>query len=321
MYKQFYQVPNPDLWTGRIDSDSDTSTFRLHQVVRCIPLHELDDSEETVLLGFASDEGVRRNKGRAGAHKGPYTFRKVAGSLAWHGGDKKVVDAGTIQLFQNDLEIAQEQLGDAVHTLLKNGKKTFVIGGGHETAYGHYLGVGSFLKEAGRPVKLGILNIDAHFDLRPHNGVSHSGSPFLQAFEHASEHEIDLSYFVYGINKNNNTKSLFKKAEELNIRFCTNREIFNSENESLKKVQGFIDECTDIYLTVCLDVFDAAIAPGVSAPAWNGIQLGQALAVVGLAKNSGKLTTMDVCELNPVYDQNDKTAKAAGTLFSEFIES
>lgn len=321
MYKQFYQEPNPDLWTGRVDSDSDRSAFRLHQMVRCKTLDELDDSDETVLLGFASDEGVRRNKGRAGAHKGPYTFRKVAGSLAWHGGDKKVVDAGTIQLFQNDLEIAQEQLGAAIHKLLKNGKKTFVIGGGHETAFGHYLGVSSFLKEAGRPVQLGILNIDAHFDLRPHNGVPHSGSPFLQAFEHASENEIDLSYFVYGINKNNNTKSLFKNAEELNVQFCTNRDVFNSGNESLKKVKGFIDECTDIYLTVCLDVFNAAIAPGVSAPAWNGIQFYQVLSVIELVKNSGKLVSMDVCELNPVYDEYDKTARLAGSLFSEFIES
>jgi len=320
MYKQFYQEPNPDLWTGRIDSGSDISAFRLHQMVRCVPLDELDDSEETVLLGFASDEGVRRNKGRAGAHKGPYTFRKVAGSLAWHGGDKKIVDAGTIQLFQNDLEIAQEQLGAAVHKLLKNGKKTFVIGGGHETAYGHYFGVSSFLKETGGPAQLGILNIDAHFDLRPHKGIPHSGSPFLQAFEHAQEHKINLSYFVYGINKDNNTRSLFKKAEELNVQFCTNREIFNSENESLKKVQDFIDQCSNIYLTVCLDVFNTAIAPGVSAPAWDGIQLGQALAVIDKVKNSGKLLSMDVSELNPVHDENNKTSKLAATLFSEFIQ-
>lgn len=314
-----YQSPNPKLWKGRLDSETDREQFRYHQVVTCLELDELDEKKESVLLGFSSDEGVKRNKGRVGAVVGPDEFRSVIGSLCWHGNEASFVDAGNIKPTQGDLEEAQKELGKAIHHLLKKGKKSFVIGGGHETAFGHYLGVASYLKEQDSTSELGILNIDAHFDLREYNGIPHSGSPFLQAHEHAEAEDQALTYFVYGINPYNNTKALFNKTEELGVKFCLNREIQDREKASLQKVQRFIDSRTHIYLTICLDVFKASIAPGVSAPAWNGIELEHALRVLELVKKSGKLVSMDVCELNPAFDQHHKTTKIAGTIFSEWL--
>ncbi len=316
---KMYIKPDQTHWKGRIDSVDDSSQFRYHQVVKCIEFDELNDGKAPVLLGFSSDEGVRRNKGRVGASGGPNEFRSVIGSLCWQGDEAGFVDAGNITPENGNLEQAQEELGKAVHQLLMKRKKVFVIGGGHETAYGHYLGIAGFLKESNPEAKLGILNIDAHFDLREHDGIAHSGSPFLQAHEHAEVNDLDLKYFVYGINPHSNTKSLFNKAEELGVRFCTNREIQDREIPSLEKIRDFIESRTRIYLTVCLDVFKASIAPGVSATSWNGIDLDQALRVLEIVKESGKLISMDVSELNPVYDQEQRTAKIAGTFFSEWL--
>ncbi len=316
---EFYEAPKQELWSGRVDSDKDFDLFRYHQVVKCKNLGELDGSDKIVLLGFASDEGVERNKGRIGASAGPNYFRENIGSLSWHGSKFGFTDVGNIFPHNRNLEEAHLQLSEAVKGLLNQNKTIFVIGGGHETAFGHYLGVAKHLMETNPQAKIGILNIDAHFDLREYNGVPHSGSPFLQAHEHAEENNLDLKYFVYGINPHNNTKALFKTAEKLETKHVTNREIFDSEAESLQKVQEFIENRTHIYLTVCLDVFKAGIAPGVSAPAWNGLELNHALRVLDLVKESGKLTSMDACELNPTFDENQKTAKLAGMLFSERI--
>lgn len=316
---EYYQSPDPTNWKGRVDSEEDSDQFRLHQIVRCVELNKVDEGNEFILLGFSSDEGVKRNQGRIGASKGPDYFRETIGALCWHGAEKGFVDVGNIKPVQEDLEGAQSELGKTVCQLLTKAKKVFVIGGGHETAFGHYLGIASFLKETQPKAKLGILNIDAHFDLREHNGIAHSGSPFLQADEHAKEVGLDLSYFVYGINRDNNTKALFNKAEELGVTYCSNRDIQDQESNSLEQVKCFIESRTHIYLTVCLDVFDAAIAPGVSAPAWNGIKIENALRVLEMVKQSGKLVSMDVCELNPDLDVNYKTAKMAGTIFSEWL--
>ncbi len=316
----FYEPAEPEWWSGRVDSETDKTQFRFHQVIKCIPVDTLNSLPQTVLLGFASDEGVKRNSGREGAAEGPQVFRKMISSLCLNPSKKEYVDVGNIFPKNGDLETAQNELGKAVAQLLALGKKPFVIGGGHETAFGHYVGIASFLAKNSPLVKLGILNIDAHFDLRPHHGIPHSGSPFLQAFEHAKAKNIDLGYFLYGINRYNNTASLFDKAKELEVKWIENQEIIRDQNQSLEQLRQFVGERDLIYLTVCMDVFNAATAPGVSAPAWNGIELTHALDVLELVKASKKLISMDVCELNPRYDQDGRTARLAGSLFAEYCE-
>ena len=318
MNKPLYTPGNTELWEGRIDSETDPDQFRYHQVVHCVDLNSNDSKREFALLGFASDVGVKRNHGRTGAAQGPDYFRKAVGSLCWHRGPSGFLDAGNITPDGDDLESAQEQLGESVYHLLSNNKKPFIIGGGHETAFGHYLGVAKYLKEVEPEAKLGILNIDAHFDLRSYD-KAHSGSPFLQAHEHAEANDLDLKYFVYGINPMNNTTHLFNKAGDLGAGYCTNQEIFTHELDALQKLRYFLASRTHIYLTVCLDVFHSAMAPGVSAPAWNGIRLSHAQKVFEFIRRSGMLVSMDVCELNPLYDEHEKTAKVAGTLFSELV--
>ncbi len=318
---KLYHPSDPENWTGRIDSRSDFDQFRYHQVEQCVDLNNVNSKNQTVLLGFASDIGVRRNSGRIGAAKGPSHFRNSIGSLCWYGDKNGFIDGGNIIPENEDLETGHAELGKAVHHILETKNTPFVIGGGHETAFGHFLGISSFLKQHNPKAKLGILNIDAHFDLRPHNGIPHSGSPFLQAHEHAEHIDLDLKYLVYGINQDNNTKSLFNKAGELGTKFCLNTEIFNEEKKSLEKVQEFIDDRDFIYLTICLDVFEAAIAPGVSAPAWNGLKLNHALNLIRVLKDSGKMISSDICELNPEYDLNGQTAKTAGSLFSSILNS
>lgn len=317
----FYEAPEKAWWSGRVDSEDDPAQFRYHQVVQCKPIHNIEKGAEIALIGFSSDTGVKRNDGRVGASKGPLEFRKAIGSLCWHNTNFGFADVGNIFPKNDELDEAQQELGKSIQRLLELEKKTFVVGGGHETAFGHYLGIASFLKKNNPKAKLGILNIDAHFDLRSHNGIAHSGSPFLQAHEHATTEGLDLKYFVYGINQHNNTTSLFEKAGKLNTKYIENTQIQQDESSAIEKLKDFLDDRDIVYLTVCLDVFNSAIAPGVSAPSWNGIELHHALRVLRLVKKSGKLMSMDVCELNPEYDDQRRTAKLAGSLYSEFIRT
>lgn len=320
MNKSGYTSPKPELWSGRVDSHTEESGFRWHQVVHCENIQNISENEEVALLGFACDVGVARNNGRIGAAKGPDHFRETVGNLCWHGQTKGFLDVGTIKPNEENLELGQKVLGESIHQLLKHQKLPCVIGGGHETAFGHYLGIASFLKNSAPAAKLGILNIDAHFDLRPYDQGAHSGSPFLQALDDAEQNELDVAYFVHGINPHNNTRSLFETSEKRNVGFNTNDEVIRGNKSAKKKLQRFLDSRTHIYLTICLDVFAASIAPGVSAPAWNGIQLQHALEVIKLVKSYNKLLSMDICELNPKYDVQNLTAKTAGILFAELVQ-
>ena len=314
-----YIETDPGLWTGRIDSNGDERTFRWHQVVKCVSLKDLNKHDEVALLGFGCDIGVAKNKGRIGVATAPNHFRSTVGNLSWRNERHGFIDVGTIHPNGLALDEAQIQLVKAVSLLLNHNKKPIVIGGGHETAFGHYLGISSFLLNHKPEAKLGILNIDAHFDLRPFEHGAHSGSPFLQALEDSRSKTMDVTYFVHGLNKHNNTSSLFQTAKEWDVQYNTNQQVIRGDVSSLEKVQRFIENRSHIYLTICLDVFIVSIAPGVSAPAWHGIQLQHALDVISVVKKSGKLLSADVCELNPAYDQDNRTAKLAGMLVAELL--
>ncbi len=58
-------------WSGRVDSEDDYETFRWHQWVQELDLNDNPEPFEGTLgfafIGFCSEQGVRRNKGREGA--------------------------------------------------------------------------------------------------------------------------------------------------------------------------------------------------------------------------------------------------------------
>jgi arginase len=70
-----------------------------------------------------------------------------------------------------------------------------------------------------------------------------------------------------------------------------------------------------VYLTVDLDAFDPAFAPGVSHPVPGGLTPRQALALI--QKGPWRLIGMDAVEVNPVHDLGDRTALLAARLLHE----
>ncbi|WP_458780862.1 formimidoylglutamase [Arthrobacter sp. D3-16] len=267
-----------------------------------------------VLLGFCSDEGVRRNKGRTGAAAAPAALRAALGPLAFHL-DRPVADAGDVVVSGNNLEAGQERAGQAVAAMLDDGHLTVVLGGGHETAYASYLGVaGSAAVQGGQ--RLGVLNLDAHFDLRDEPKPS-SGTPFLQMARAEAAAGRDFRYAVVGISEPNNTRALFDTAEELGVRYLLDEDCGAERVRDF--VAGFLADIDVLYLTIDLDVLPAAVAPGVSAPAAYGVPLAVISAVCRQVTNSGKLLHLDVAELNPGFDIDGRTAKVAARLIGTLL--
>jgi agmatinase len=76
-----------------------------------------------------------------------------------------------------------------------------------------------------------------------------------------------------------------------------------------------IPQGTLVYLTVDLDGFDPAFAPGVSHPVPGGLRSRQLLDFID--RGQWELVGMDVVELNPSLDVNDQTAVLAARLLHE----
>lgn len=308
-------------WQGRTDGTS-PDVLRWHQVVTIAgdTLPALAPGQKGIaFLGFACDEGVRRNKGRTGAAAGPEALRKMCASFPVHFDHHMLVDAGDIVCTDQNLEAAQEALSRKVEQLAATGYLPVLFGGGHEIAYAHERGIRRSMPDGGQ---LGIINFDAHFDLRePEGAGATSGTGFWQMAQDRKAADMPFHYLALGIQQNSNTRHLFNTADALGVEYL-HASLFQPKyhDQLIGAIEAFIRRNDRIYLTTCLDVFAAPYAPGVSATAYNGL-VPDALFLdcFRTILRSGKLAGADIAELNPSLDIDNRTAKLAASLVFEIV--
>ena len=294
-----------DLWHGRADPDGDAGR-RWHEIVRPFADHP---QAQAVVLGFACDEGVRRNHGRPGAANGPAALRRMASTLpAWPG--LQLADGRDVRCDDTDLESAQTRQAERVAAALDRGALPLGFGGGHEIAFATYQGI--VQSQTGRKIKrLGILNFDAHFDLRRDQRAT-SGTPFLQALLDAAGRELSVSYRVLGVSETANTQALFDTARRHNVQHVLDTQLAPRDLAAqLSELAIWMASIDALYLSFCLDVLPQSVAPGVSAPAPRGVGLDLIEPLLVEAAGSGKLAAADIAELNPAFDRDNATARVA----------
>lgn len=301
------------IWQGRFDGE-EPLFHRVFQRVKEENNYENISTNDFVLHGFAVDEGVKRNKGRVGAKDAPDMIRKNMSNFPVILPDFSLLDFGDVTCDDQNLENTQNILAEKVSTALSKGGKSLVLGGGHEVTFAHYSGI----RKAFPDKKIGIINIDAHFDNRqPENGVGpSSGTGFWQIAQEGEIHSLHI-----GIQRNSNTLKLFDIAHQSGMKYILADELFFENLPSIyQRIDDLLNEVDVAYLTICMDVFNASIAPGVSASAYNGIFADAAFMHFyrHILKNK-KLVALDVAEVNPSYDIQDRTARLAACLVNEWL--
>lgn len=300
-----WQPVAPDIWQGRDDTREASNALRLFQTV------QLSDSphpsgEGIALIGFACDEGVRRNQGRTGAAQAPDLLRRALANMASHQGHARLIDMGNIHVEGESLEPAQQALSETVTACQQAGMRTLVFGGGHETAWAHGRGVlNAFPNE-----RVVIINLDAHLDLR-HASQATSGTPFRQLALYCAEQQREFHYACLGVSRAANTQALWDEAARLNVTLV---EDLDFQQQALPVLESTLSHADRVYLTIDLDVMPAGEMPAVSAPAALGVSARDLLPVIERICRSGKLQAADLVELNPGFDRDGQGAKLAARL-------
>jgi len=320
-----YRKVKKNIWKGRIDGE-DRDSLRWHQTIKVIDLEsnleEIKSENAICFIGFASDEGIERNKGNVGAAEGPNSIRREMCNFPKTREDVTLYDAGNIFCIDEDLKGAQKALSTAVSKIIALGMFPIVLGGGHEVAFGSYNGLLDVVSRYQKKPKIGIINFDAHFDMRPYEEQTSSGTMFLEIANQCKERDLDFSYFVLGIQKYGNTRSLFKTADKFGVKYILARDINDyKELEVKNKLNMFIEENDHIYVTICTDVFSSAYAPGVSAPQPFGIHPKSGRELIRHIAGTGKTVAFDVAEVSPRYDSGNITSKLAAILIFEVIDN
>lgn len=313
-----YRTPELSIWKGRHSTDR----AYLHENIRPLDLNSTKipavTSLQPALLGYATDTGVKRNSGRPGASGGPTALREVFGRMPVpEGGTRTLWDAGDFVCPDGRLENTQEGFSLGITRLIQNGYFPLGIGGGHDIAYAHYKGLADGLQQG---VRLGILNLDAHLDLRKPHPVAHSGSPFLQISERCAAFGTDFKYCCLGVRRDANPQELFDRASALNVTLIERSMLHpNTLPDVIGVILEFLDSVDALYLTIDLDGFSSAYAPGVSAASPMGFTPESILPILKVVLESKKLRSMDIAELNPAYDRDSQTALLAAGLFHSIL--
>lgn len=291
-----------DLWNGRLDSYEEID-LRLWQVVQ--EIKEAQEAGGVCFVGYDTDDGVVRNLGRKGAESGSNAIRKAIQSFPQLKG-LKVYDYRNLE--KKSVEEAQKEYSEKISDVLKKGIFPIGLGGGHDIAYGSYLGI----RKAHPDKKIGIINFDAHLDMRPYDKGRTSGTSFKEIMDN----DKNTQYAIVGFQKMGNTERLIKTAEAFNVLILEEECL---EKSIIKSLEEFIKKVDIVYVTFCMDVFDASTAPGVSAPVVMGLDPKKGKRLLRFLMETEKVVCVDFAEVNPVYDIDNMTAKLAGCLIYEVM--
>ncbi|MBI4238543.1 MAG: formimidoylglutamase [Deltaproteobacteria bacterium] len=261
---------------------------------------------DVVLIGVPDERGIVVNHGRPGAKAGPHAFRTAFYRLP---GSWPLWDAGDVELTASNRTM-HDQLATLVATVVRQGALPIVIGGGHDATFGGMKGVVQAVGTAG------IMNIDAHLDLRPaepHGDVG-SGSAYRRLIEDGvlrGEQLVEWGYQPHAVSQTH-----LQWAKLHGVRLWSYPEICADD-----PARCFASLLTDLAarhghaaVSLDLDAIVSPAAPGVSAPAPFGFAAEAILACLQLAAQQPQWCYLDVMELSPPHDEQGRTARLAAVL-------
>lgn len=322
-------TPYPQSRIPRRPRVEDPNDLRMGFFVQTPEGHHLKDfvdqigENDIVLLGYADDRGVDRNGGRTGANEGPDEIRKILYAMTpgFDSTQKKlrIWDLGNLKSWSFSLLEAHEEARKIISSIRRRGARIVSLGGGHDWAYPDFVDFSTHFEDKVTQ----LINFDSHLDMRPIpedvDKQGHSGTPFRRILTHSQRAGNRAQLAVFGLQKHCNADGHIKWAQGQRavLQFLEELPENLSEQWELLKSRAELDTQKLIGLSIDLDVFDAAHAPGVSAPQAFGLHPRTTLKLID--EHADQIKHFGIYEYNPRYDLDAKTARLAAKLIHHWL--
>lgn len=205
-----------------------------------------------------------------------------------------------------------------VQTVVEAGGFPLVLGGDHSVALGTLSGL-----SAAAGVPGGVIWIDAHGDLNtPETSPSGNvhGMVLAAALGLAGDRFADPGLIIPAVDPARvvllGTHSLDGGEREL-LRDAGIRAITMSEIDRIgieRAMREALDHAAGpgfVHISLDLDALDPEVAPGVGTPVPGGLTYREAHLACELAAESGLLGSLELVEVNPILDRENRTAAIA----------
>jgi len=211
---------------------------------------------------------------------------------------------------------------ELVMKTLEAGKVPLILGGDHSVAAGTVSGVAEFYRRKGQ--QIGLIWLDAHTDMNtPDSSPSGNvhGMP-LAAIMGLPPVELGNIYdfspkvrpencVLIGVRDVDNfEKENIRKAgvEVFTMRDIDERGMRNVMEEALRMAgHGTVG----YHVSLDMDWIDPEDAPGVGTPVWGGATYREAHLAMEIISDHGRMTSLEIVEVNPVIDEHNQTADLA----------
>jgi guanidinopropionase len=269
---------------------------------------------DVAAVGVPMDLGVSN---RPGARFGPRAVRTIERIGPYHATFRTVpkaqvraADVGDVPCRSRySLEQSLEDIERYYTALKADGVRPLSVGGDHSITY-------PILKALGRDTPVGLVHIDAHCDtMGAFDGSKfHHGGPFrLAVLDGVLDPERTIQIGIRG------SSSMFWEFSHV-----SGMTVIYMEDFMRMGIEGVVERARAVvgdgptYISIDVDGFDPAFAPGTGTPEAGGLTSREGIALLhGLA--GLHIIGADVVEVAPQYDPSTNTSQlGAQLLFEEF---
>jgi arginase len=218
---------------------------------------------------------------------------------------------------------------EAMYGELQRGQLPILLGGDHCLGVGSISAVARHCRDAGK--KLRVLWLDAHADfntstLTPSGNIH--GMPVACLCGHGPQALIEIGGAVPAINPKVIRQIGIRSVDAGEKRFVheVGLEVFDMRyidemgmRHTMELALATLDENTHLHVSFDVDFLDPDIAPGVGTTVPGGPTYREAQLCMEMIADTGRLSSLDVMELNPALDVRNKTALLAVDLIESLF--
>jgi arginase len=289
-------------------------------------------SKKIKIIGVPMDLGA----GRRGVDMGPSAIR-IAGlnqAIAMLG--YEVTDAGNVHVappeaivqattrarYLPEIAAACEELAQRVEAALEEGAMPVVLGGDHSIAVGSVAGLSSFYRK--KDQRVGIVWLDAHTDINtPESTPSGNihGMPLAALLGRGAKELTNVAGFSPKVLPENTAIIGARSVDpgEREIARSLGVRVFTMSECDEKGFSAVVKEAIEIasrntagfHVTMDMDFIDPFYAPGVGTPERGGATYRESHLAMEKLSDSGRVLSVELTEVNPVYDTANQTAQLA----------
>ena len=215
--------------------------------------------------------------------------------------DYGTCDIGDLDLPMGDVEKDLKEISRVTSLILKDGKKTMMIGGEHLVTLGT-------IREYVKKYKdLNIIHFDAHTDLREEflgRELSHA-TVLRKCYDLLDGGTI----YQFGIRSGDRSEFEWAKTH-------IHQHLFDTEGLD-EAIEALKDK--PVYITIDLDVLDPSIFPGTGTPEAGGITFKELEAAILKMRKLNNIVGADMVELSPDYDTSHVSTQVACKVLRELV--